>query len=305
MCTEKNDTIIGQNICNRMLSDSSGLYILGISSESYKVLYYNFEQDSCSTIKISNGIELTSTITGIVKIYSSNFLFTGFERNSGNSKDIKVFTYNDSMLNSYSEPIVSSRLLISKTVQDIDGNIYFIISNNSKNENEMRTYLVSLDKDLHLRYSTRDTQKEINLTIGNGIHIDSDKNMLVSGYTQDDQGLFIPKIIKLDSLGNLIWITTAGNNSINNDQGWGVWNEIISSHDNQHYIVVGSESYKNTSGDTLIASALVSKLTLEGDLVWSEKYSFREAPNQTICILNDIVKSSDNNYYISGNSMKF
>lgn len=143
---------------------------------------------------------------------------------------------------------------------------------------------------------------------------DSDKNLIIVGYTESEDGIISYNhgekdlwVIKTDENGNLIWEKTfggsdweSGNKIIQTDDGNYLISGYTNSSDGDVSFLHSSTYYSSTYGDAFSADIWVIKIDTNGNLLWEKTYGGSSWDETT-----DLIKTSEGNIYIVGTSWSY
>ncbi len=306
--SEKIDSLGDFNICNKMVSDKNGLYILGHFASVNKIFHYNLQKDSVFVFQKFSYQEHNMCAIGLAKDYDDNFVLSGFTVDPIEDQDIRIIiTKNNILKYSYREKDALRHSIPSKPMISGGGKIYFVGNSYYDQDKPSETYIFCLDSTLNQVYTTKNSTDQIKFTFYKGVCLDHNKNILVTGWDAslvgDSKFEYYPKIVKFDSLGHFLWKKSFGKANKNNVSAWGHFTNIIETPEKDGYIVIGSHNYQNDNQDTLIVDAVIGKINYDGDSIWYKSYGFRDGDNYTFCILEDIISTKNGGYFAAGRSI--
>jgi hypothetical protein len=304
LASERVDTIYGFSVENKMVHDDEAFYMLGNNS----LLSYDPIKDE---IKIKARFDLKKDsfyCHGLNIDNEKNFIFSfGTILSNTQDSDIGIIKYRDSVLLSYYDIDPSVKSHCGRPLIRADGNIYLTCADLSAESKEYdKRYIICLDSDLNKKFSTKNTSNEIRLAHAYGSYLDKSGNILFTGKDRIHDGTAInlePRVVKTDSLGKLIWNKKVSLPQKYNYEGWGRWQNIVESKDNDGYILVGSHFTGSRQFDTSRCDALMCKISYDGETIWSKKYTYREGNNRIYSAFYDVIDTKDGGYFAVGGSM--
>ncbi|SEP91359.1 hypothetical protein SAMN05421824_0671 [Hyunsoonleella jejuensis] len=126
-----------------------------------------------------------------------------------------------------------------------------------------------------------------------------DNNFIIVGSSDSDdvdiknnKGTYDFWIVKLSDTGNLIWEKSVGGSEI--DEAWGITGTI-----DGNFVIVGDtrSKDKDVSSNNGAADVLITKITSNGDLLWTKTYG-----GTSFDTARSVSKASDGGFIISGSS---
>ncbi len=305
--TEKVDTIIGSNVNNKMVIDSSGLYVLG-SFRDNLICHYSFEKDSVWVVKKLKSRENNFIATRFALLKNGDFIVSGRTGTDANGDgDFKIIRLKDTIKHVYRDIDTTTKSGCSYPVVGFDGKIYLACFDftNDYPTNDM-VYIMCFDENLNKIFSGKDVGKMTSLTQSKGFMLDSRGHLLVTGNNRVPVGqknYKVPQIAKFDREGNLIWKVNSALENEHNYFGWGSWQSIVESQNKDGYILAGARYIGNESESQELSDAALAKIDVDGNPVWAKTYSFRDGANRVYCLLWDVVATSDGGYFSVGESL--
>ena len=264
----------------------------------------------------------------VVHFFKTTFNLDTFHLTS-TEKAVCILKYNKSNQLVFAKKIAEGNILQFSVANDKSSNIYvgYIFKDSVKNN--INTFTSTLYSDfiidkldsnanlLHTIYDTSSLTKAIGI---DALSVDDENNLYLAGGIGNDtattsnlwtsnynsftiQGRRLEILLtKYDSLGNLLWVKTAGGNGI---EGGG----IIKTNLNDFYIIGTSQSNIITFGPSVILNVpliyhnpgYLAKYNRNGEAIWAKYFSIINT-NLGYVTCSD-VKIINNNVYYAGNAI--
>jgi len=281
---------------------------VGIENSRFasKILNYSPKTKEVSTFNSFQGFAGVSFF-----IENDSIIYTGgFEYPQNNIENALVYklTTTDTIL--YKFPNTNKHQRVRNILLNSEDNFTIACIDRELIPNATRdsSFFIFLDKNLNLIGDTYNGTDKSDFRLGKGMTIDNQDNIICTGSkqlptaTSIDQ-LNVQGIAKFNPEGKHLWTKYIGN-SINNELGYGKWNSVVESSQEDGYIIAGSESYQDLAEDTLMSKAAIAKLSYDGDSLWMHTFSFRQG-TRLIERFNDVIATSDGGYLAVGEGLDF
>lgn len=298
--TEKQDTIIGLQTNNKVIFSKDSLFVIGTGIGTINIMSFDLINESINVKDRFAFNELDMAIPEFdLDNVNDQYYFVGKSiLNSDNAKIAKIsnptvffedFDSNDRSIALKMQKLLNDNLVVA--CNDIDSDLF---------------YFIFLDKDLNEINSTKD--QDVFFKMGKGMLVDDSGDIICTGFTQVVENgieVYQTTVAKFNTSGDLIWIKSIDYNS-GNDFANGAWNNVIESTDQNGYILIGSENrYLSNHPDSIQFIPSVAKISNEGDVLWKKNYQFRASGLKIGETFNDIIKTTDGQYFIGGVSRDF
>ncbi len=316
----RNDTVALPSFINHANYDGETYSIIGTKRGMNSIMTYDFIRDTFYT---SEQILLTKTktsgsameidpVTGAKYVIGGNVRFSPSDPLLFQFKVYKILE-SDTLFYIYEDDDKQVRSRNARI--NHDGNLVVVGTNSFGNgyQNQDSSFIAIFDPDLNLISSTLFSNEQAPARVYKGMCIDSrneivcthEKRALIDTTLQvsdpNNDNLLIPGMMKFDEEGKHLWTVDIGNN-INNTSFYGTWEAVIESQEKDGYIIAGSESYLSERRDTLLASAALAKVSLDGDSLWMRRYSYEREGAVAADEFNDVYPTSDGGYIAVGRS---
>jgi len=304
---EKVDTVVGIRASNKVHSLGDSLFVGGSGNGNRSLLAFDLTNE---TIMVAKKIHYTNVNMAIsdfeIKSSTEDVILAGRNTEDFNENEVKIINYGGEDI--YLGPGIGFSNLAHHIKTLDDGRIVALCSEQFVLNGKISfyQYLIFLDQEMNLLKTTRTDQIELQpLT---GFLIDSENNIISSGILrQEEEGedVFLSMVVKYNSDGDTLWFKSMDYN-VKNDFGLGNWSSIVETAEKDGYILVGTET-KNYSNqrDSLISEPSIIRIDLEGNVLWKRNYPFRTTVAGVQESFNDIILTSDDNYFIGGGSTDF
>lgn len=316
----RNDTVAIPSFINHANYDGETYSIIGTKRGMNSIMTYDFIRDTFYTSEVINQFE-TKTSGSVLEINPNsgaryvcgvNIRFTTSDPILFQFKVFKILE-TDTIFYVYEDDV--KRLNATNARVNHDGNLVVVGTNSFGNgyQNQDSSFIAIFDPDLNLISSTLFSNEQAPARVYKGMCIDSrneivcthEKRALIDTTLQvsdpNNDNLLIPGMMKFDEEGKHLWTVDIGNN-INNTSFYGTWEAVIESQEKDGYIIAGSESYLSERRDTLLASAALAKVSLDGDSLWMRRYSYEREGAVAADEFNDVYPTSDGGYIAVGRS---
>ncbi len=311
--THQKDSIFFSSVSNYSSINNNNYCVLGLGARTRNVVCLDLLTDSIFVQNQIDGFE--NVFDGIVSAWGfiqsktqNNSIISGSYKygENGEFKDAALYQIGDTFKYYTSGNSIRHQTALNLKRNSKDEIVAAAVNSSVPFDAASDlSYTFFINEDFELIRDNIFSPSNPNFSLGKGMVIDSEDNILVTGARRSGpfSQLGTPGVVKFNPEGIYEWTSFLGNN-INNVDGWGRWNSIIEAIDRDGYIVAGSESYQTTNRDTMISKAALAKISNTGDSLWMRTFTYRNSINIREQF-ETVIATSDGGYLAGGSSADF
>jgi|GEM_PF-6640375 len=295
--TIEGDTIPFVNINNYSSRNGNKLNFLAFSLKDAVILEYDLFTDVLSKKYVFDKSNFNFNVTCFLIDYAFDAFYIGGSTIDDGEENFSIVNITDIDTTFY-HSIDIRGTQVSNLRFDKSNNL--IVATKIFAQGRPKVKLYKFDKSLSLIEESIELDST---TLKGGMAVDFFNNVVLTG-TQISSGIISEIIIKFNNELKHEWNTEVGQN-VNNFQGFGQWNSVEYSSNDDSFVFCGSQYFDLESTDSIISIPTIGKISSDAEILWMEEYAFRDKTGHLIETFRDVIINSNGSIVASGVSIDF